>query len=163
MRLKVKTSTTPNTFRPSKMKAKGIFISTLLVIDTFFVSYAVGFQSRHVLIINPKLPPVVQKKVEAKPIPPPAPAKKGDTKNAHNGKDAHASKTHGKSTHKTEVDKSKTSAPADSSKSKVPARDATQATAKPSAKPAPKPAVKPAAKPASESKPKSTQDNHPGA
>ncbi len=149
------------------MKAKGIFISTLLVIDTFFVSYAVGFQSRHVLIVNPKLPPVVQKKVEAKPIPAVVPAKKDDTKNAHTGKDAHASKTHGKATHKTEVDKSKTSAPADSSKSKVPANDATKATAKPSAKPSTKPVVKPAAKPAakpgSESKPKSSQDNHPGA
>ncbi len=160
------------------MKAKGIFISTLLVIDTFFVSYAVGFQSRHVLIVNPKLPPVVQNKVEAKPLPAAVPGKHGDTKGIHTGKGTHTSKTHGKGAQKSEVDKSKTtgaaastsakptaktSAPADSSKSKVSARDATQATAKPSAKPAPKPAVKPAAKPASESKPKSTQDNHPGA
>jgi hypothetical protein len=41
------------------MKAKGKFISFLLVVDTFFVAYAYGFHSRQVLVIDPKLPPVV--------------------------------------------------------------------------------------------------------
>ena len=40
------------------MKAKGKFISTLLVIDTFLVSYTAGFNSRHVLIVDPSLPPL---------------------------------------------------------------------------------------------------------
>lgn len=44
------------------MKAKGKFISFLLVVDTFFVAYAYGFHSRQVLVIDPKLPPVVQGK-----------------------------------------------------------------------------------------------------
>jgi hypothetical protein len=44
------------------MKAKGKFISFLLVVDTFFVAYAYGFHSRQVLVVDPKLPPVVQKK-----------------------------------------------------------------------------------------------------
>lgn len=52
------------------MKAKGIFIATLLVVDTFFVAYAYGFHSRHVLVIDPTLPAlapaVVKVKVDAK-------------------------------------------------------------------------------------------------
>jgi hypothetical protein len=44
------------------MKAKGKFISFLLVVDTFFVAYAYGFHSRQVLVVDPKLPPVVLKK-----------------------------------------------------------------------------------------------------
>ncbi|MBP9092799.1 hypothetical protein KBI23_17380 [bacterium] len=44
------------------MKAKGKFISFLLVVDTFFVAYAYGFHSRQVLVVDPKLPPVVHKK-----------------------------------------------------------------------------------------------------
>ena len=38
------------------MNAKGIFISALLTIDTFLVSFAVGFNSRHVLVVDPALP-----------------------------------------------------------------------------------------------------------
>jgi hypothetical protein len=50
------------------VKAKGIFISTLLVIDTFFISYAVGFNTHPVLIVDSSLPPVVTKAPEkAKP------------------------------------------------------------------------------------------------
>jgi hypothetical protein len=143
------------------MKAKGIFISTLLVIDTFFVSYAVGFQSRHVLIVNPKLPPVVQKKVEAKPIPAAVPAKKADTKNTH-AANTHAPKTQGKGVHK---------AASETTSSKAPAADATKPAAKPAVKPAAKPTTKAAAKPvakpvvkpASESKQKSPADQKPGA
>ena len=44
------------------MRAKGKFISFLLVVDTFFVAYAYGFHSRQVLVVDPKLPPVVHKK-----------------------------------------------------------------------------------------------------
>ena len=54
------------------MKAKGKFISTLLIIDTFFVSFAFGFNSKHVLVIDPNLPPLVPlaqgKKLEPKPV-----------------------------------------------------------------------------------------------
>ncbi|HEY9785828.1 MAG TPA: hypothetical protein V6D17_10535 [Candidatus Obscuribacterales bacterium] len=40
------------------MKARGKFICTLLVIDTFLVSFAAGFNSRQVKVIDPSLPPV---------------------------------------------------------------------------------------------------------
>ncbi len=52
------------------MNVKGKIISTLLVIDTFFVSYAAGFNSRHVLIVDPALPAYVAK---------PEPSKSSDT------------------------------------------------------------------------------------
>lgn len=47
------------------MKARGIFISTLLVIDTFLGAFCYGFNTSAVLVIDPKLPAVV----------PPAPTK----------------------------------------------------------------------------------------
>ena len=40
------------------MKARGICISALIVIDTFFVSFAVGFNSQSVLVVDPSLPPL---------------------------------------------------------------------------------------------------------
>lgn len=46
------------------MKGMGQFISALLVVDTFFVSYAVGFNSRRVLVVDPSLPPIVQPHAE---------------------------------------------------------------------------------------------------
>lgn len=48
------------------MNAKGRFISTLLVINAFFGGYAFGFNNRHVLIVDPSLPPLVVKQVETK-------------------------------------------------------------------------------------------------
>lgn len=51
------------------MKARGLFISTLLVIDTFLASFAVGFNSRHVLVVDPSLKEVVA---------PPAVSKQGN-------------------------------------------------------------------------------------
>lgn len=41
------------------MKARGIFISTLLVIDTFLGAFCYGFNTSAVLVIDPKLPAVV--------------------------------------------------------------------------------------------------------
>jgi hypothetical protein len=52
------------------MKAKGRFISTLLVIDTFLVSYAVGFNSRHVLIVDPSLSPTATATTKSTTTPP---------------------------------------------------------------------------------------------
>lgn len=46
-----------------------MFISALLIVDAFFVSYYLGFHSRSVPVIDPSLPPL------AKPVPVPAPAK----------------------------------------------------------------------------------------
>ena len=57
------------------MKAKGRFISFLLVVDTFFVAYAYGFHSRQILVVDPKLPPVVPAKQ--------TPAKTEKIRNAH--------------------------------------------------------------------------------
>ncbi len=64
------------------MKAKGIFIATLLVVDTFFIAYAYGFHSRHVLVIDAKLPPLktVEVKVKSEPSLKALPAKKVDAK-----------------------------------------------------------------------------------
>lgn len=63
------------------MKAKGIFISTLIVIDTFLGAYFYGVHSRTIKIIDPALPAVNQKppaaeekKVDNTPTPAPAPA-----------------------------------------------------------------------------------------
>ena len=41
------------------MGLKGKIVCTLLVVDTFVLSYAVGFNSRHVLVEDPTLPPYV--------------------------------------------------------------------------------------------------------
>lgn len=43
------------------MKAKGIFISTLIVIDTFLGAYFYGVHSRTIKVIDPGLPAVNQK------------------------------------------------------------------------------------------------------
>jgi hypothetical protein len=51
------------------MNAQGKFISFMLIVDTFLVGYAYGFNSRKVLVIDPKLPPVTVKP------PAPTPAK----------------------------------------------------------------------------------------
>ncbi|MEZ4535958.1 MAG: hypothetical protein R3D26_13300 [Cyanobacteriota/Melainabacteria group bacterium] len=63
------------------MKAKGIFISTLIVIDTFLGAYFYGVHSRTIKVIDPALPAVDQKppaaeekKVDNTPTPAPAPA-----------------------------------------------------------------------------------------
>jgi hypothetical protein len=40
------------------MKAKGMFISAILIVDTFLVSYAIGFNSRHVAVVDPTMKPV---------------------------------------------------------------------------------------------------------
>ena len=48
------------------MKAKGIFISSLLVIDTFLASYYFGLHSRTFKIIDPKMPALEEKKQETK-------------------------------------------------------------------------------------------------
>ena len=40
------------------MKGQGMFFTTLLTLDTFLVAFFFGFNSRHVLVIDPALPPV---------------------------------------------------------------------------------------------------------
>jgi len=75
------------------VKARGIFITTLLSINAFLGGFAYGFNSRQVLVIDPSLPPVVPAKVAepAKAIVPvkavpakAAPAKGALTKGASN-------------------------------------------------------------------------------
>ena len=51
------------------MRAKGIFISGLLAIDTFLISFALGFNSRHVLVVDPALPPLLVKSSKATKTP----------------------------------------------------------------------------------------------
>jgi len=67
------------------MKAKGKFISFLLVVDTFFVAYAYGFHSRQVLVVDPKLPPLVlRKEVKQKEVPKALIEKTESAKNSKN-------------------------------------------------------------------------------
>lgn len=81
------------------MKAKGIFISTLLVIDTFFVGFTYGFNSREVLIVDPSLPP----------LPAPAAVKHEKTTTHktqdHKAKDSKTGETDKKKQHKTHHEK----------------------------------------------------------
>lgn len=59
------------------MKAKGIFISTLAAINAYLGGFAYGFNAHPVLVIDPKLPPVVQNKSEPVNTSPAAVAKPG--------------------------------------------------------------------------------------
>ncbi len=54
------------------MQAKGRFISTLLAVNAFFGGYAFGFNSRHVLVVDPSLAPIKstpKAQTETKPAP----------------------------------------------------------------------------------------------
>lgn len=124
------------------MKTKGIFISSLLVIDTFFVSYAAGFHSRHVLVINPKLPPVVQKTVDAKPTTAVVPPKKTDPK------DTHSKQKHPPKSHETKPSAKAGEKPAGKAVAKPAAKQTTKSTTKPATA---KPRSAHLAKPASNS------------
>jgi len=61
------------------VKARGIFITTLLSINAFLGGFAYGFNSRHVLVIDPALPPVVPAKA-AEPAKAIVPVKAAPTK-----------------------------------------------------------------------------------
>ncbi len=108
------------------MNAKGRFISTLLVINSFFASFAIGFNSRHVLVIDPSLPAVnIDKKQpdrsqEAKKATTGEEpnGSKGSTGGSKNGADdklpkskdaskngSSATKSHGKTSHKHKTKK----------------------------------------------------------
>jgi hypothetical protein len=82
------------------VKASGIFVSAILVIDTFLVAYAVGFNSRHVLMVDPTMKPVAAK---------PAPAEQDKTEKIKaTAEDKSAAKgTTEKSSHKASTKTSK--------------------------------------------------------
>jgi hypothetical protein len=65
------------------MKAKGVFISAILIADAFLVSYAIGFNSRHVLVVDPSMkavaPPADVKSDAKKPPVEALPVKKMET------------------------------------------------------------------------------------
>ena len=46
------------------MSGFGKFIGFLLIVDSFFVCYYLGFNSRHVLVVDPTMQPVVAKQAE---------------------------------------------------------------------------------------------------
>lgn len=58
-----------------------MFVNVVMTLDAFVGGYAIGLNSRHVLIVDPKLPPYVAKKeaTESKksktPLPPPPASK----------------------------------------------------------------------------------------
>jgi len=63
------------------MKAKGRFISFLLVVDTFFAAYAYGFHCRHVLVVDSKMAPLAKSAPSAKvAVPPVKVPSKGQSK-----------------------------------------------------------------------------------
>ena len=79
------------------MKPAGMFVSSILVIDTFLVSFYLGFNSRHVLVVDPSLKPVASA-AEENPSSSSPQAKKPDaakdsTKNSKNS--TVSGKTHG--------------------------------------------------------------------
>ncbi len=85
------------------MTGMGKVISTLLVIDTFFISFAVGFNSRKVDVVDPTLPPLVQPAAPAKSTEP-AKAPIKDKKSEHSpategAASAHKKHTPGKTKH----------------------------------------------------------------
>lgn len=90
------------------MQAKGRFISTLLVINAFLGGYAFGFNSRHVLVIDPSLPPlkIEKKAVETKTETPAKFDKVVEKKDSEPGKKKHAK--HHKIKEETSADESKT-------------------------------------------------------
>jgi hypothetical protein len=82
------------------VNAKGKVISTLLVIDTFFVSYAAGFNSRHVLMVDPNLSAYIAK---PEPVPSIDADKQATKKPATKPSDTSANKSAGKSTDKSPI------------------------------------------------------------
>lgn len=50
------------------MKAKGQFISFLLIVDTALGGFTYGFNSRHCLVIDPSLPPVKPVQEKSEPV-----------------------------------------------------------------------------------------------
>ncbi len=53
------------------MRGKIRFITFLAAIDAYLIAFAVGFNSRHVLMVDPSLPPIKTKAEEKKPVAPP--------------------------------------------------------------------------------------------
>lgn len=88
------------------MQAKGRFISALLIINAAFGGYAFGFNSRHVLIVDPSLPPIVAKEVkveEHKTKTANTEVKEKTDNSEHEKKKKHEKHAHDKK-HKTEKD-----------------------------------------------------------
>jgi hypothetical protein len=98
------------------MRAKFVFVSTILTMNALFIGYAVGFNSRKVLIIDKSLPPYVNPATAAsankKPAEKPAaPDKKGATEKTGTDKTGKAKGKSGKapsSGHKATHESSKT-------------------------------------------------------
>jgi hypothetical protein len=86
---------------------KGKFISTLLVIDTFFASFAAGFNSRTVLVEDPTLPPIVKPK-ESEKKKESVKANPKVEKSDKSGKSARASSHHDAKSHSSKHSHSKT-------------------------------------------------------
>lgn len=101
------------------MKAKGHFISALLVVDAFLIAFAYGFNSRTVQVVDSSLPPVKPKTVNSVPT---KPAPKGATPGKPK-KPVASPKTTPKTitskNHKKPIASPKTITPARSQKSKV--------------------------------------------
>lgn len=78
------------------MKAEGMFLTTIATLDVFLVAFFVGFNSRHVMVIDPNLPPYKAPAAAKVENPPAKPDKtkesaktKGEKKTATAGEAAH--------------------------------------------------------------------------
>ncbi len=155
------------------MKTSGLFFCAVLLVDTLFISYWVGFNSRHVLIVDPTLPPLKPAVVDTVKVdmpkngvsPKPSAGKVGVVKsqNAKSDPKSHSttakgheatSKLHGaKSEGATHGGKSEGSGPGTKGETKPRVgKPETKSHEKPetkshAAKPTTKPATSPAAKP----------------
>lgn len=114
------------------MKPAGMFVSALLIVDTFLVSYYIGFHSRTVSVVDPNLKPVekpVSKPVSKAPPDGSQSSAGGAKPNVPHAKDKHASKSEkplkAKSDHKqaTERQPQKTSVEGKSGKKPATAHD----------------------------------------
>ncbi|MBS1990507.1 MAG: hypothetical protein JSS83_08320 [Cyanobacteria bacterium SZAS LIN-3] len=95
------------------MNGMAKFIAGLIVIDTFFVSFAVGFNSKHVLVVDPSLPayvpPVVKPAVKGEPalVEPPAAAPAAAKPAAKSGPARAEKKVHAKAAAKPKTNEKK--------------------------------------------------------
>ncbi len=64
------------------MRVKFIFVSTAMALDAFFMGYAAGLNSRHVQVVDPRLPALTKpSKNIAKPVATSKSLAKNETKN----------------------------------------------------------------------------------
>ncbi len=156
------------------MKAQGMFFTTLFAIDVFFVGFFVGFNSRHVMVVDPTLP-VYKSPAVAQTTAPSKPGEKTDASGkasdnpekkddkANKTKDSadkkHSSDKGGKHTESKHADTKHPDKPPSAHKSDVTEKSIAPTKAAKSEKP--EKGAAPAGSAVKEPKPNSTQQKQP--